>query len=308
MGLGPVIVDFYSDLFRQITCGLRLRSVSELTALVEHPDAHLFERICAGNILAVLGDKRVAETPDFVAIPAGEFFQGSDVERVEEISQRYNHLGVQRSWIEKEAPKHKVSVRPYFMSRYPVTNYQYMKFLVETGHAGLPSSWLYGNYPTHASNHPVYTVSLTSVSAYCDWLTDKIGIRVRLPTESEWEYAAGNGRSWQYSWGDEFEIFRANTNEMLLQATSPVGVFVGSHNKWGVTDLIGNVEEFVSDNYTPYPGAEIVEDDLFLKLGHYRIAKGGAFNRFSDLARVQRRHGAYPSSLYAIGFRVAHDH
>lgn len=305
MGLGPKLVDYYSETFADIQRLLWGKPVSELQKIARSAHAHVVERLCAANALNLAGPDGIDDLPEFVEIPAGRFFQGTEVDAIDGLWQEFSHLGVQRSWIEKEAPRHSVGVDRFFLSKFPITNRQYRRYLVESSSGGLPSSWQFGAFPAPLANHPVYTISLEDIDSYCRWLGARTRREVRLPTESEWEYAAGNGNSWQYTWGDEFLPFRSNTNEILLQSSSPVGVFLEGCNRWGVADLVGNVEEFVQDSYAPYPGAPLVQDDLYKKLGRYRIAKGGAFNRFRDLARVQRRHGAYPSSLYAIGFRVA---
>ena len=305
MGLNDALVDFYSDVMTQLNSRMWGKSTAELRDIAQSQRSHVLERLCAANALNFSDARRADELPEFLDIPAGSFWQGTDETAVTAIWKKYSHLGVERNWIEKETPKHEVKISRFTLSKYPITNRQYKLFLTETGSPSLPSSWHFGGYPTHLANHPVYTLKLTDIDLYCEWLSRKIGLVVRLPTESEWEYAGGNGFGWQYTWGNDFAPFHCNTNEALLQSTTPVGIFLESTNRWGIADLIGNVEEFVSDDYMPYPGARIVEDDLYKKLGRYRIAKGGAFNRFSDLARVQRRHGAYPSSLYAIGFRVA---
>jgi formylglycine-generating enzyme required for sulfatase activity len=73
----------------------------------------------------------------------------------------------------------------------------------------------------------------------------------------------------------------------------------------GAADLAGNVEEYVSDDYAPYPGAPVVRDDLVVAHGNYRVARGGSFTRFRDLARSRRRHGWFPRDIYVMGFRLA---
>jgi formylglycine-generating enzyme required for sulfatase activity len=68
----------------------------------------------------------------------------------------------------------------------------------------------------------------------------------------------------------------------------------------------GIVEEYVASDYAPYPEGEPVNDHLVQIHGTYRIARGGCFSRFSDLARARRRHGHNPrSAAYAMGFRLA---
>jgi formylglycine-generating enzyme required for sulfatase activity len=69
--------------------------------------------------------------------------------------------------------------------------------------------------------------------------------------------------------------------------------------------MAGNVEEYVADEYRPYPGGPFVEDHLVESHGTYRVSRGGSFARFGDLARTRRRHGAFPSPLYPVGFRLA---
>ena len=70
--------------------------------------------------------------------------------------------------------------------------------------------------------------------------------------------------------------------------------------------MAGNVEEYVADQYGPYPGGAWVQDHLVDIHGHYHVARGGSFARFRDLARTRRRHGHNPrSATYAMGFRLA---
>jgi formylglycine-generating enzyme required for sulfatase activity len=70
--------------------------------------------------------------------------------------------------------------------------------------------------------------------------------------------------------------------------------------------MSGNVEEYVADTYAPYPGGDFVCDHLVEIQGTYRIARGGSFARFRDLARTRRRHGHNSrSAAYAMGFRLA---
>jgi toxoflavin biosynthesis protein ToxD len=62
----------------------------------------------------------------------------------------------------------------------------------------------------------------------------------------------------------------------------------------------------VADAYAPYPGGPFIEDHLAQIHGTYRVARGGSFARFRDLARTRRRHGHNPrSATYAMGFRLA---
>ncbi len=287
---------------------LRMLPVEALVARAGEASAPLEERLVAGTLLALLGDPRIdREEPTLIEVPAGTAVIGLDPSRVDEVLAWARDYGVQRSWIEKECPSFSVPVARFFIGKYPVTNVEYRRFLIETRYPELPTSWPYGTLPRGCENHPVYTVTASAADAYASWLAARTGRPFRLPTEVEWEYAAAGPRGATYPWGEEFSAEHANTMECGLAATSPVGIMPGGASWCGALDMAGNVEELVASTYSPYPGGRIVEDDLFRLLGHYRIARGGAFNRFRDLARNQRRHGAYPKSLYAIGFRLAHD-
>jgi toxoflavin biosynthesis protein ToxD len=105
-------------------------------------------------------------------------------------------------------------------------------------------------------------------------------------------------------WGSDFEAHRANTVEGGPLQTTPIGIYPEGASPFGLFDMAGNVEEFVADLYTPYPGGQAIRDELGTE-GSYRIARGGSFTRHGDLARCRRRHGWYNSELYAIGFRLA---
>jgi formylglycine-generating enzyme required for sulfatase activity len=129
----------------------------------------------------------------------------------------------------------------------------------------------------------------------------------RLPTESEWEYAARGVHGPEYPFGDEFDPSRCNTVESGIGHTTPVDRYGNGVSDWGIFDLPGNVEEWTSDLYAPYPGGEFVHDDLSEQTGGtYPVLRGGSFARGGDLARCARRHGPLPAASGRYrGFRVA---
>src|SRR5262249_259109 len=144
--------------------------------------------------------------------------------------------------------------------RYPVTNQEYRQFLDETGHTSLPTSWVFGAFPSDRANHPVYTITPGDAEAYAGWLSVRTGRRFRLPTEVEWEYAARGRDEREFPWGDSFDAAKANTVELRLLSTTPVGMFSQGASPFGLLDLAGNVEEYVADVYEPYPGGPLVTD------------------------------------------------
>jgi formylglycine-generating enzyme required for sulfatase activity len=278
----------------------------ELVATLENPATAFPRRHAAGTVLALVGDPRIrAEEPAMMAVRGAEVTLGLDPAKVAEVTGRWRHVGVLESWIAKECPTYAVHIDPFRIARYPVTNAEYLQFLEDTGESRIPTSWRFGVYPAHRSNHPVWTVSPESADAYAAWLGARTGRRFRLPTEAEWEYAASGGDGREFPWGDEPHPDTANIVEDGPLTTTAVGSYPGGRSPFGVDDMAGNVEEFVADDYRPYPGGEQVEDDLVPTGGTYRIARGGSFTRFGDLARCRRRHGWYDRDIYAIGFRLA---
>jgi len=288
---------------------LRGRSVDQLLEIISSKVSLLEQRIVAGNLLAVIGDPRLSDlTPSMVDIPGGSAFIGLDEEDIDKVLANFADLGLQTKWIEKECPKHNVLIKPFKLAKYPVTNSQYKNFLLDTKYPEIPTSWEFRRYPLERANHPVYTVSAESADAYARWLNSKTGVSYRLPTEAEWEWAASGPNRNEFPWGNTFNANLANTAETGLFTSSPVGAFLGGESCFGISDMAGNVEEYTSGNYRPYPNGPAVVDHLVELNGQYRVARGGSFARFRDLARTKRRHGHNPkSATYAMGFRLACD-
>ncbi|MGW5117541.1 formylglycine-generating enzyme family protein [Streptomyces noursei] len=283
------------------------RAPAELVDLCGDATADFARRYAAGTVLGLRGDPRIRpDDPDTVALPAAQCAVGLPEDQVQQVVDAWADVGVQESWIAKECPRHQVRFDAFRIMRYPVTNLEYRAFLADTGADALPTSWEFGVYPLHRANHPVWTVRPQDADAYAAWLAARTGRRFRLPTEAEWEYAATGGQSRAYPWGDTFDPDRANTVENGPLTTAPVGIYPAGRTPFGAEDMAGNVEEFVADDYRPYPGGAAVADDL-TAAGSYRIARGGSFTRFGDLARCSRRHGWFDRKIYAIGFRLVEE-
>ncbi len=296
--LGPDIYTRHQD--------LRHLDAHALIELVQSSTAPTDQRFAAGSYLAMIGDPRIQHhQPQMVQLTGGTIRIGLPYSAVAPIVQRWQHVGVQTDWISKECPEHSVRIAPFAIARYPVTNHEFHIFLQHTQQPWLPSSWPLGIYPAHLANHPVYTIPPEAADAYATWLAALTQRPFRLPTEAEWEYAASNGDDREYPWGNTFEPDRANTAEYGPLCTTPIGMYPRGQTAHGIHDMAGNVEEYTADPYRPYAGSTAIADDLLLKFGHYRVARGGSFTRFGDLARCRRRHGWYHSPIYAMGFRLA---
>ncbi|WP_340613302.1 formylglycine-generating enzyme family protein [Xenorhabdus thailandensis] len=278
---------------------------AEWVEIIQNPSVPFGRRYAAGTLLSFAGDPRIRPLdPDMCDVPGANVWLGTASERVSQIVSEWKHVGVLEEWIYKECPRYNVTIGAFRMMRYPITNFEYRLFLEHTNMPWLPTSWAFGIYPNERANHPVWSVPPEAAEAYAKWLSNVTGRNFRLPSEAEWEYAASGGSGSEYPWGNEFNPDAANTADNGPLSTTPVGLFPLGRSSFGIDDLAGNVEEYVADNYSPYPGGDVISDDLANTQGSYRIARGGSFTRFGDLARCARRHGRYQRDIYAMGFRL----
>jgi formylglycine-generating enzyme required for sulfatase activity len=305
MGLPESFVDRLGADVLSRHANLLGQSAEALVAVVESATAPMARRYAAGKVLAYRGDPRInVGAPQMVRLDGGRVTLGLPHEEVERIADAWAHAGVLPEWIAKECPQHTVELAPFAVARFPVTNVEYRAFLEATGSRWIPSSWPLGVYPSYLANHPVWTVPPEAADAYAVWLSARTGRGFRLLTEAEWEYAASGGDGREFPWGDAFDPACANTVEEGPLTTTPVGMFPLGRTASGIDDMAGNVEEYTACDYRAYPGGEFIADDLQLAQGAYRVARGGSFSRFGDLARCRRRHGWYHSPIYAMGFRL----
>jgi formylglycine-generating enzyme required for sulfatase activity len=281
-------------------------NIKQLVLIAESQRGEFHERYAAGQLLGLFGDPRIKVfDPAMIQIPSARVNLGLDSCAVGPVTEKYRQDGVREEWIRKECPRYQVDLPSYRIGKYLVTHQEYFEFLKDSGYSRFPSTWQYGVYPRHLANHPVYSIEASDADAYVWWLKDRTGRSFRLPTEAEWEYAAAGPYGLEFPWGQDFLKDRANTVESGILHSTPVGIFPRGSSPFGLLDMGGNVEEFVADDYAPYPGGVWIGDDLLRSEGHYRIARGGSFTRFRDLARCKRRHGKYASDLYVMGFRLA---
>jgi len=188
-------------------------------------------------------------------------------------------------------------VQVFALAKYPVTNEEYGRFVVDARHP--PPAWWEGDAPPAPyRNHPVRDVAWADAVAYCRWLTVRTTRIYRLPDEREWEKAARAGDAREFPWGDAFDPARANTREAGVGGTSPIGCFGPSG--LGFFDLAGNVEEWTNSIFRLYDGAAA---DPGAYAGESRVTRGGSFAHGADLARCARRHGPY-DGMGGIGFRL----
>lgn len=201
---------------------------------------------------------------------------------------------------------HPVYVGACRVAACPVTNSEYYEFVKGTGHPP-PKHWSHGRWQQLLGDHPVVNVSWYDVVAYCRWLTGVTGQVHRLLTEAEWEKAARGTDGRIYPWGDEFEETRCNSWEAGNGRTTPVDAFPAGASPYGVLDLVGNVWEWCSTLYAPFPycaddGRENPQAD------GWRVLRGGSWYDTEWGTRAARRLSSNPDhASHNTGFRVGRE-
>lgn len=212
----------------------------------------------------------------------------------------------------RERPVHAVQIwKAFSLGQNEVTFAQYDRFAEETG-IEKPDDAGFGR-----GSRPVINVGWTEAQAFIQWLNQRTGEKFRLPSESEWEYAARAGTSTRYSWGDEVGSSRANCNgcggQWNGQSTAPVSSY--SANDFGLFDMHGNVWEWVedcvyedySDPFTPVNGSP--RRFLICETGQATLGvRGGAWDAQPPYLRsAARAWGSRTDHYQNVGFRLAQD-
>jgi formylglycine-generating enzyme required for sulfatase activity len=205
-----------------------------------------------------------------------------------------------------EKPVHTVTVSSFWMSKYEVTQRQWTQIM------GSNPSYFKG-----CDDCPVENVSWDDVQEFLKKLNARTGGNYRLPTEAEWEYAAGGGANKRTRFGNGKDIldlkeanFDARTDYKkdysVVGAYSQKTVKVGSFdpNILGLYDISGNVWEWCSDWYGSYSNA-VQENPKGPATGPFRVLRGGSWDYTPIYARVAFRFNYLPvSRRNYIGFRV----
>ncbi len=275
-------------------------------------------------VLAAQAAPRTAAVPrGEVVVPGGEFEMGTSTD----------------PWaLDNERPAHRVTVRAFAIDAAPVTNGRYLEFMADGGYRrpelwsergwahrvaaelDAPQFWVddgagawwrraFGTMEPVREHQPVVHVSWFEAQAYARWAGR------RLPTETEWERAArwdpASGRSRRFPWGDEEPTpEHANLGQRHLEPAE-VGAYPVGVSPLGVHQLIGDVWEWISSDFLPYPGFSAFPYREYSEVFHggdYKVLRGGSFGTDPVACRGTFRNWDHPirRQIFA-GFRCARD-
>ena len=224
-----------------------------------------------------------------VAIPGGTFTMGSPA--------------TQKGRKADEGPSKSISISPFWMGAYEVTHDQFGIFFKDDGLSQgsktdavtrptpqyIDLSWNMGK----EGGFPVNSMSVDAALIFCRWLYNQTGVFYRLPTEAEWEYACRAGSKSTYFFGDdpskigEYAWFKTNANNkyQMVGQKKP--------NAWGLYDMLGNVSEWVVDQYDEkYFNTVDAKDPLVPPSSRYpRSVRGGSYlSTATELRSAARAH------------------
>ena len=213
----------------------------------------------------------------FVLVPAGSFRMGTPP-------------GEKRR--EPQERLHPVSIaRPFYLGVHEVTQAEW-----ETVTGGRPSAHAgCGRCPVERITYHDVERLLAGLNARSAWAG------FRLPTEAEWEYACRAGGAAAYGARGSIDRREANYDGA---GTRPAGSY--APNAWGLFDMSGNVWEWTSDSYAPYPGGAAPDRAGFT--ADRQVIRGGSWRFGADSARCGLRYTHRPGDRGdSLGVRLAHD-
>ena len=221
-----------------------------------------------------------------------------------------------------ETPVHMVTVKPFMIGKFPVTQTEYLDVMgvnpsINKGSMDMPVDNVSWNMAVDYCNKrsikegltPVYTINGNTVT----W--DRSANGYRLPTESEWEYACRAGTKTPFYSGESMDDsgWHRDNSFVILESgarnrsTYPVGQ--KKANAWGVFDMHGNVLEWCWDYFSPYTAEAKVDPigpDKPMPGNTWRVYRGGCFDFTPTQCRSAYRFRQHQNfKMFYIGFRVA---
>ena len=255
-------------------------------------------------------------TLEMVAIPGGTFTMGTEDEEIERLVKKFNWEGYR-----KERPQHEVTVPPFFMGKYPITQAQWKAIASRTDlkvKQDLDFKPAYFKYRPDSDRRPVEQVNWYDAIEFCARLSKLTVREYRLPSEAEWEYACRAGTTTPFYFGETITGELANYNASNTYADEPNGEYrnettrVGQFppNAFGLYDMHGNVREWCADTWHDnYDGAP-TDGSVWIENGNDNRSplRGGSWGYNPTYCRSAIRYDYYFRRVNRInnyGFRVA---
>ena len=231
--------------------------------------------------------QEVYDSIKWIEIPAGEFKMGDNFDEGSS----------------DEQPVHKVYLNSYKIAKYELTFEQYDKFCDATGRSK-PTDYGWGR-----GTRPVVNVNWDDAKAFCDWLSDKTGKNIHLPTEAQWEKAARGTDQRRYPWGNSSPDCNKARYEPCSDKTAPVGSHPSGVSPYGIHDMAGNVWEWCSDWHSEsFYSSSPRNNPTGPASGSSRVLRGGGWRGNAFHIRSANRYYLSPSyGGYHIGFRLSQD-
>jgi formylglycine-generating enzyme required for sulfatase activity/class 3 adenylate cyclase len=199
-----------------------------------------------------------------------------------------------------EKPVHQVTVKPFAISRYPVSVREWNE---------CAAAKACGFVATGKDDAPITNLSWTDARQYVAWLSSVTHKAYRLPSEAEWEYAARGGTQSRFWWGDEFQPGMANCKNCTDVAAAEQPVKAGSFkpNPFGLYDMGGGVDQWVEDCWhksyhgAPSDGSAWAEGNCAA-----HVIRSGSWKNDQRYVRPANRDSYDTNVRYPThGFRVA---
>ncbi|MGJ8734920.1 MAG: formylglycine-generating enzyme family protein [Cellulophaga sp.] len=230
------------------------------------------------NYTETIEDKKIAI--DMVAITGGTFLMGT------EDATRKND----------EKPSHEIELDDFWIGKYEITWKQYDAFVYEEfdklqyedsskiealgidGLSGATTPYVDMSFNMGKENHPAVNMTQYAAIMYCKWLTSKTGVFYRLPTEAEWEYACKKGNTDRAESMNTIAWYTENSEKKYQNTGTKTA------NKLGLHDMLGNVSEWVLDQYSVSYYETSPQKNPWLKPTklYPRVLRGGSWKDTAD--------------------------
>jgi len=211
------------------------------------------------------------------------------------------------SGFEDAKPVREVTIKTFDMSKTDVTVAQYKECVIK-GACTAPDTGNYCNWGVaDRALHPVNCIDWDQANQYAKFKG------ARLPSESEWEYAAtSGGKNQKYPWGndeptcDKAVMYGNGGYGCGKNSTWPVCSKPAGNTAQGLCDMAGNVWQWVQDKYQDSYKGTPSDGSAFEGAGSYRVLRGGSFGDFvASLLRADNRYYDPGYRDVSVGFRLA---